>query len=1059
MVRAILFLLLFLAPALRAQDDAAAEHQEALEEAKERLTGLKDDESEEGKRWSRAVGFRIQLLEEMQRTLKERDALPKLDELDRRHKELEQQLAAAKTSPADISFNLQEADDVTPFTNAFNEARSELTEKANAVKELEDKRKRATDERQTLPARRAEAQRRESELKKDDDLGKYRVSDARLEQHVSDERLAFTREALKVWDRMLAVAKTEVELARTKVDRAKTRLDAAEEQAKELRASAAERERREAKRKAEQAKREKDPVFRFVKELEAETARRASEITQLKSRVETLKQRTRKERESIQRLGQVFGRIQRRSRFQDQGSTEILTGLLDRARRELTLGAKTVRDVDKSIAKNQGELVGVLDRLSSTQLPPDEVDEVKAVEGAIPAERRPELYEAFAKATEGADGLFEALRAQEKALEVIDSTYGELTVIYEERRKELRRIEELLVRVILWKRSDVPISGATFTGAIGDVRKVLHTPMGKLAPEAADPLRLAACGAGFVLAFVLARRLARLHPGVSGPVRGVAIGVVWTVLPPVVFMGAAHLIVPGYVALVLTLAAWLWLARRGVTALFSPGGVGVTHLRIPAEVAAQLHRSGRIAILATLFLLLPAELLRAEPFGLRALPRLVSTVWLIATLYSVGLLLRSGGALCQRSTQPGGLARRSWALFGPLARISLVVLLVMDVTGYRVGATFLFERLVRTLSAVVILTALYHALVMTVGRIATVVQRKVVRVKGNEAATDASDAVSEQLTRAVAGILVAAAVGMLLYSWDAYGMLRSVLANVKLVEVVGKTDTTWVTLWEVMRAIVWIAGAHFIVGNLAALSESAALPQADSGRRYVFIALSRYVILLVAYGAAMTVLQIPWERVAWLLTALSVGIGFGLQEIVANFVSGVILLIERPVRVGDTITVGDTPGRVKRISIRATVVEAWDRKSIVIPNKSLITQNVTNWTHEDLVMRRELDFTVAYGTDLGEAIRIVDELVTGHPRVLKKPERMIRVQGFTDAGIHVIIFYFCQMPDAYSTSSELYESVYREFREHGIEFPRPRRDLRVRDGDQNAGTASTGQGD
>ena len=159
----------------------------------------------------------------------------------------------------------------------------------------------------------------------------------------------------------------------------------------------------------------------------------------------------------------------------------------------------------------------------------------------------------------------------------------------------------------------------------------------------------------------------------------------------------------------------------------------------------------------------------------------------------------------------------------------------------------------------------------------------------------------------------------------------------------------------------------------------------DSGARYAITTVSRYVITVL--GVLMTVgqLGIVWSQVQWLIAAISVGLGFGLQEIFANFVCGLILLFERPIRIGDVVTVGDVTGKVTRIRIRSTTITDWDLRDLVVPNKELITARVMNWTLTDTTARMTIKVGVAYGTDTNLVRRLLIEIAEKNPNVLKDP--------------------------------------------------------------------------
>ena len=183
----------------------------------------------------------------------------------------------------------------------------------------------------------------------------------------------------------------------------------------------------------------------------------------------------------------------------------------------------------------------------------------------------------------------------------------------------------------------------------------------------------------------------------------------------------------------------------------------------------------------------------------------------------------------------------------------------------------------------------------------------------------------------------------------------------------------------------------------------------------------------------------------WLVAALGVGLGFGLQEIVANFVSGLIVLAERPIRIGDVVTVGDVSGTVARIRARATVVVDFDNKEVIIPNKAFITERVINWTLSNPTTRLLLDVGVAYGSDVELVQRVVLEAVRAHPDVLPEPPPSVFFVGFGDSALDFEIRAFVDSLDKrLRVQHEIHVAVARVLREHGIEIPFPQRDLHVR---------------
>jgi potassium efflux system protein len=185
--------------------------------------------------------------------------------------------------------------------------------------------------------------------------------------------------------------------------------------------------------------------------------------------------------------------------------------------------------------------------------------------------------------------------------------------------------------------------------------------------------------------------------------------------------------------------------------------------------------------------------------------------------------------------------------------------------------------------------------------------------------------------------------------------------------------------------------------------------------------------------------------VQWLVAAISVGLGFGLQEIFANFVSGLIILFERPIRVGDVITIADVSGVVSRIRMRATTIVDGDRKELIIPNKDVITGKVLNWTLSDEVNRIQIAIGIAYGSDTQRAAELLLGAAQNHRDVLKDPPPKVTFEAFGESSLRFVLR--CFLPNLDSRSHAVHElnmEIERKFRENAIEIAFPQHDIHVR---------------
>jgi small-conductance mechanosensitive channel len=209
-----------------------------------------------------------------------------------------------------------------------------------------------------------------------------------------------------------------------------------------------------------------------------------------------------------------------------------------------------------------------------------------------------------------------------------------------------------------------------------------------------------------------------------------------------------------------------------------------------------------------------------------------------------------------------------------------------------------------------------------------------------------------------------------------------------------------------------------------------------------------YLGVAVAAIIAISAAGIDLSSLALVASALSVGIGFGLQNIVSNFVSGLILLVERPFKVGDWIVSGTSEGIVKRISVRATEIETFRKQSIIVPNSELINASVGNWTHRNRLARSEIPVSVSFESDPQKVMEILLDLVRGVPKVLRNPEPHVEFLRFGPSSLDFEMrFYLSDLSDGMDIRNSLRIQILKRFREEGISIPYPHQELHiVRDG-------------
>jgi potassium-dependent mechanosensitive channel len=219
----------------------------------------------------------------------------------------------------------------------------------------------------------------------------------------------------------------------------------------------------------------------------------------------------------------------------------------------------------------------------------------------------------------------------------------------------------------------------------------------------------------------------------------------------------------------------------------------------------------------------------------------------------------------------------------------------------------------------------------------------------------------------------------------------------------------------------------------------------DRGIRFAIITISRYILVIIGVVWAFTEIGIGWAKVQWLIAAMTVGLGFGLQEIFANFVSGLIILFEQPIRVDDIVTVGDVTGRVTMIKIRATTIRRWDQRELIVPNREFITGQLINWTLSDNILRRDFGVGIAYGSDIRKTERLLYEIAESNPRVLKDPEPIVLFKGFGNNSLDFELrVNYSGIENNLPLWHDINVAIDDKFREAGIEIAFPQHDVHIR---------------
>ena len=219
----------------------------------------------------------------------------------------------------------------------------------------------------------------------------------------------------------------------------------------------------------------------------------------------------------------------------------------------------------------------------------------------------------------------------------------------------------------------------------------------------------------------------------------------------------------------------------------------------------------------------------------------------------------------------------------------------------------------------------------------------------------------------------------------------------------------------------------------------------DEGTQFTILKLIHYLIMAVVIYQVINMIGLDLKGLAFIAGVLSLGIGFGLQNIASNFVSGLIMMFERPIRVGDLISVGDMEGMIKDIRMRSTTILTPDNISVIIPNSDFVSGQVINWTLGDPKIRVHIPIGVAYGSDVQLVTKLLMEIAREHPDVLDEPAPEVWFNEFGDSSLNFELLIWISSPRIRKrVTSDINYAIEAAFREHGVEIPFPQQDVYVR---------------
>lgn len=571
----------------------------------------------------------------------------------------------------------------------------------------------------------------------------------------------------------------------------------------------------------------------------------------------------------------------------------------------------------------------------------------------------------------------------------------------------------VLIGILIWKRRYLTDKITTLNSEVGNVKydSQLHTPYAILLNILlALPVSLALMLAGFSLSLD--------NQGMNAAI--------------------------GNALLELALG---WLFFYTCYRLLSPNGVAIIHFKWNEDqVAAMRKQIFQIGILA--LILMAVVSIASNQIG--SLSQDVLGMMIVIVCY---LLLTIILAYTTFSKE----ARRYFNTVRWIVAIAIVLLpfalMIATIAGYYYTSVRLTARLIDTLYTLMAWTVMEALLIRGLSVAARrIAFQRILEKRRNKAQTKEGEEevieepvldiqeINQQSLRLIRLGLFVVFAFVLYWIWSDVLAVFSYLDSITLYQYIGVDGTTLtpLTLKVFIIAIIIAILTVVLTRNIPGLLEVVVLSRLnlERGISYAITTLLTYVIIAIGFSTTLGLLGVSWGKLQWLVAALSVGLGFGLQEIFKNFVSGIILLFERPVRIGDRITVGGVTGTVNRIQIRATHITDGERKEVIIPNTTFATGQIINWTLTDTITRITLKIGVDYNSDVDKVKQILLQIAQQNPRVIQDPGPSV---SFTNFGVDTIDFELTmlvnEIADRSAATDEINKQILTAFREENINMP------------------------
>ena len=501
-----------------------------------------------------------------------------------------------------------------------------------------------------------------------------------------------------------------------------------------------------------------------------------------------------------------------------------------------------------------------------------------------------------------------------------------------------------------------------------------------------------------------------------------------------------------------------WWFFATVLSLLRPNGLAFRHFGMPQESNRIFQRIIKQSIWIVGLLLVSSIPSQIDEIGYLndAIGQVMSIIALALCLLVVRPLLNRAIREYQKAKKEEGATNTSIGLFRLLRLILVIVpisLIILIILGYYYTAVYLITHLLNSYFVILLWVFgryfAYRFVAISARRLAyrrlqekrrklrEQVLENSTKEETKEDETIKLSVVNQQIYRVTDLIGWVVLFASLYVIWSDLISVAYYLDGVILWESNEGSQVESVTLLNLMRASLYVVVTYVLIKNIAGILEVTVFSKMhlSKGTPQTIITFLTYIIVTFGSVSAFSALGISWTKIQWIFTALSVGLGFGVREIFGSFVSGSILLFERPIRVGDKVTVGQYTGIITKIRLRSTTLLNSEHMEVVLPNQAFVTDRFINWTLNNTITRLQIFFKVSYDTDLDLMQRLLLQAVSEAPKVLNEPKVEINMLHFGDNALeHELLVFVGELGDRIETMNFLQYRINQLFRENDIRF-------------------------